>query len=125
MRCGALFLLFLAACGGSGAPAEMLSGEWVGPWFSRSGVGGTAKMTLAVDGENVTGMSSFTGSACASELDIQGTFHKDSFFGSLVAGGIRVDISTLLSADQQLVGTYSAVAAGVCTGDTGTLSLRR
>jgi hypothetical protein len=123
MKTKFLSLLILVACGGSGT-ASSVSGIWTGSWASRTGVSGTTNLTLAQSGDSVVGSLTFTGSPCFANGDISGTLSGDMLSATITAGGIVVALNVTITGDA-LSGTYQAVSAGECTGDTGTFSANR
>jgi hypothetical protein len=48
----------------------------------------------------------------------------DTLAGSLTAGDIRVDVKATITGSA-MNGTYDAIYAGECSGDTGTFSATR
>ena len=70
---------------------------------------------------------SFTASPCFSGASVTGNVSGANLNGSLQAGGIQVNISATVSGvgNDMMNGTYHAVSAGACTGDTGTVTLTR
>ncbi len=70
----------------------------------------------------VTGELSFTGSVCFAGGEFSGVVSGRRLRGSLTAGNIRVDVDATVTGNQ-MNGTYAAVNAGACTGDTGTFSV--
>lgn len=116
-------LALLASCT-SDPPCCTLAGTWQGTWTSRSGVSGSLASTLAQQGDNVTGSVSFTNSPCFDAANVALVEAGGNISGSATAGGIRVDMNASWVEDH-LEGTYNAISAGACTGDTGTFSMQR
>ena len=129
-----LFFAFLGACGGSSAgvgdatsstePTASLAGVWNGTWLSPLGASGTLTITMRQSGSTLEGDLHFTGSPCFASGRFAGSVTGRDFRGSVTAGAIRVDMSGTVTGDAY-DGTYTAVAAGACTGDTGTFTASR
>jgi hypothetical protein len=134
MGCALAALLALSGCGGNDAsvgsgtgatePAVDVTGAWAGKWLSRTGAGGASKVTFTQRGSAVSGDFRFTGSPCFSAGRFEGTLTGGDLSGAITAGGIRVELSATVTASS-IDGTYDAVSAGACTGDTGTFSATR
>jgi len=126
--------LFLGACGGSSAavgdstssiePTAPLAGMWRGTWTSETGVSGSMTVTMQQSGSTLDGDLEFSGSPCFASGRFAGIVTGRDFAGSVTAGGIRVDLSATITG-AAYAGTYTAVSAGACTGDTGTFSASR
>ena len=119
------------SCGGDGdvgssaPPTVDITGTWTGSWFSSNGVdGGAATLSASQSGANVTGSASLSGSPCLASGAFSGNVSGNTANGSLTAGGTRIDIAMTVTGNSAS-GTYNAVSAGACTGDTGTISLTR
>ena len=111
----------LAACGGSNDSS--LLGSWGGSWTSNGGATGTVQTTFTEDdGSHFEGSIQFSGSPCFSGAAITGDVDGSDVVGEITAGGIALDYDATIEGTS-MNGTYTAVAAGVCTGDTGTFSL--
>jgi hypothetical protein len=133
MRTVLLSLIFSAAIGcggtsedlpGTASNSSAVVGTWTGTWLSRSGVGGAGVLDLTQSGDSVTGTVSFTNSPCFSSGSISGSLVADTFTAAVTAGAIDVTVTGTLTGNQ-MSGTYDAISAGACTGDTGTLTLSR
>jgi hypothetical protein len=132
----ALGLTFtLAACGGSDSsviggdgsqtlPAADITGNWTGTWLSRTSVGGSTSARFTQTGGSVEGELTFTGSPCFSGGLFQGSLRGRDLAGTVSAGTIRVSLTATVSSTA-INGTYSALEAGACSGDTGTFSTKR
>lgn len=120
----------LAGCGGSsssvggGTADGGLDGTWTMHWLSRTGQGGDATLTFTQVGDRVSGSVRFNGSPCFAGGQFDGTLQGSDLAGAVTAGGIRVEIQASVTASS-LDGSYDAVNAGACTGDTGTFSATR
>jgi hypothetical protein len=79
-------------------------------------------MMLTQAGAAVSGSVVFTGSPCFSSGNFSGTVDGDGLSGQVTAGAIQVTIDGTVSPATMVSGTYDAVSAGACTGDTGTFS---
>ena len=101
-----------------------LTGNWSGSWTSHTSVTGTLASTLSQHGPDVTGTVSFTSSPCFNAADVMLVQAGEHVSGSATAGGIQVDLDASWVEDH-LEGTYNAISAGACTGDTGTFVLDR
>jgi hypothetical protein len=116
-----------AACGGTNSVgntggASAATGTWTGMWLSHTGVGGSATLELSQTGSSgLSGTISFTDSPCFSSGAVTATVTGDMFLATVTAGGIEVTIDGTLTGGQ-ISGTYDAISAGACTGDTGTFS---
>jgi hypothetical protein len=120
------FCFTLLACGGSAttdpsSDTSALAGTWTGEWRSVTGVGGAATMNLTATSDGVSGTISFTGSPCFASGAIYGTVSGGNFDGAITAGTIDVSLSGTITGSQWS-GTYDALSAGACTGDTGTFT---
>lgn len=118
-------------CGGSTssgfeAPTVNVAGTWKGRWTSSTGASGATSSTFTQSATGaISGTTTFSGSPCFSAGKIEGAVTGDDFNGRLVAGGIRVDLAGT-TIERSMSGTYNAVSAGACTGDTaGTFTLER
>ncbi len=120
------------ACGGSssnitssGNPDGLdLSGTWNATWTSRDGQIGQGTMQLTQTATGITGTVLVSGSPCFVNGDVSGSLAGDELTGSMTAGGASVTFDTTVDGSQ-MSGTYDAVSAGACTGDTGTLIATR
>jgi hypothetical protein len=116
-----LAVLALPACG-SGARDSLLGG-WSGQWASNGGSTGDVQTNFtADDGRRFDGSIQFSGSPCFSGAAITGELVGDDITGTITAAGIRIDYTATLQAEL-MSGSYNAVFAGDCTGDSGTFSL--
>jgi len=120
----------LVGCGGGGGgggndctpPSVSVTGSWSGTWRSQNGVdAGTMSFLLNQNGTALEGEFAVGGSPCWSGGTVSGNVCGDTISGSLSAGGIRVDVAATVTGTQ-MNGTYNAVSAGACSGDTGTFS---
>lgn len=129
----------LGGCGGDGdgdgssaPPTVNVTGNWSGSWRSSTRVeyaGNITFLPLTQTGSMLSGQIRFTGSLVVScfsggALSVSGVLSGNSFTASLTAGGIRVDVDGSVTGNQ-MSGTYTVNAGGVCTGDTGTFSASR
>jgi hypothetical protein len=121
------------ACGGSGgstigSPGGTtgvdVSGTWTATWTSRSGQVGQGTMQLTQSAGGVTGTALVTGSPCFANGDVSGSVDGDQLTGAMTAGGASVTFDTTVTG-AQMSGTYDAVSAGACTGDTGSIIATR
>jgi hypothetical protein len=120
------------ACGGSsstntssGNPGGLdLSGTWSATWTSRDGQIGQGTMQLTQTATGISGTVLVSGSPCFANGDVSGSLAGDELTGSMTAGGASVTFDTTVDGSQ-MSGTYDAVSAGACTGDTGTLIATR
>jgi hypothetical protein len=129
-----MFLLSAAlvcACGGTstvlpGAATSSVDvdGTWNATWTSRSGQIGHGTMQLTQSGTTVTGSITVEGSPCVVNADVNGSLDGDALSGTMTFGGGHASFDTTVAATA-MSGTYDAVSAGACTGDTGTLSASR
>jgi hypothetical protein len=125
--CLALFCLIGFGCGGStsnSAGTSAVTGTWTGQWLSHDGIGGAATMQLTPGGDGLTGSISFTNSPCFSSGAVSATLDGEDVVATITAGAIDVTITATITGTQ-MSGTYDAVSAGACTGDTGTFSATR
>jgi len=125
---GSLSCLALFGCGGaaggSGPAASNVEGTWTGTWLSVDGIGGAATMRISESGGSLSGTVSFTNSPCFASGSIDATLDAETFSATVTAGAIDVTLQGTL-ADGTMSGTYDAVSAGACTGDTGTFTAKR
>ena len=114
--------------GGSGSPVDV-NGTWTGEWASSNGVdGGILGLALTQTGATFDGTAVFGSSPCFSGGSVSdGAISWVHVSGSLTSGSARVDFTGTVSgiSNENLIGTYRIISAGVCTGDTGTISLNR
>jgi len=101
-----------------------LTGDWQGTWSSQASAGGVMATSFLVHSGNVTGTVSFSGSPCFDTADVALVAANGTISGSATAGAIELDLSAHWVEDH-LEGTYEAICAGACTGDTGTFTLQR
>jgi hypothetical protein len=122
----------VCACGGSdsstlpGAASGLdVSGTWNATWTSsRSGQMGQGTMRLTQSASGVTGTALVQGSPCFDNGDVTGSLSGDELSGAMTAGGASVTFDTTVTGSQ-MSGTYDAVSAGACTGDTGSITATR
>lgn len=81
-------------------------------------------MQLAQSGSSVSGTTLVQNSPCLSNGDVSGSVSGDELSGAMTAGGISITFDTTVQG-AQMSGTYDAVSAGACTGDTGTFTATR
>jgi hypothetical protein len=119
------------ACGGSDGTNSSsstggldVSGTWAATWTSRDGRGGQGTMVLTQAASGITGTIVVQGSPCLANGDVSASLAGDELTGRMTAGGTSVTFDTTVAATQ-MSGTYDAVAAGSCTGDTGTFIAMR
>jgi hypothetical protein len=108
-----IFALLLG-CGTDGPNVE---GSWAGDWMAPGGTGNLA-FELQQSDDAVTGTVTFTGSPCFTMGGVTGTVHDSEFFGTISAGALRIDFDSTIT-DSSLDGTLTAIAAGGCSGSTG------
>lgn len=115
-------LCLITASAGCGGP---LAGGWAGTWTSQAGASRPLEAHLSTDAEDrVTGTFTFVDNPCFSATDVVGALVGDHLAVSATAGAIRLDLDATL-VDDALNGAWFALAAGTCTGDSGTFSLQR
>ncbi len=120
------------ACGGSssndvgnGNPGGLdMTGTWNATWTSRDGQIGQGTMQLTQTATGITGTAIVSGSPCFANGDVSGSLAGDELTGQMTAGGASVTFDTTVDGSQ-MSGTYDAVNAGACTGDTGTIIATR
>jgi hypothetical protein len=120
-------MLFSSSCGGDGRepPTVDVTGSWAGTWLSGTGMGGDVTAVLTQTGADVDGTMTITDSPCFSVGNVSGTVSGNRVStGAMFSGDIRVNFEGTVVGDE-ISGTYDAVRAGACTGDTGTFSLSR
>jgi hypothetical protein len=127
--CLGLLCLIAFGCGGSpsnsnGVATSAATGTWTGQWLSHDGIGGSATLQLAPGSDGLTGSISFTNSPCFSSGAVSATLDGENVVATITAGSINVTIDATITGSQ-MSGTYDAVSAGACTGDTGTFSASR
>jgi hypothetical protein len=127
-----LVAALLCACGGSGSstlgsgdPAAVdVSGTWTATWTSRDGQIGHGSLQLTQSATGITGTALVQGSPCFANADVSGTVEGDQLSGTMTAGGASATFDTTVTG-ADMSGTYDVVAAGACTGDTGTFIASR
>ena len=137
MKCTGRFVWLLSmtmmtACGGSASGnggssasgSSSLSGSWIGSWRSNSGVGGGVTFEITQDGNDVTGTASMTGSVCLESAKITGLVDGDDVHIDVTAGDTKASTHLTITGANQIDGTYDALSAGICSGDTGTITAR-
>ena len=112
--------LALAACTDNSG----ISGDWTGTWTSRTGVSGQITAAFSQRDSQIGGTISFTGSPCFDAAQVMEVMAGNSISGTATAGGIQVTLSATWT-EPDINGSYDAVSAGACSGDTGTFSLAR
>jgi hypothetical protein len=131
-KCFAVFFLMMAACGGSSTSgtsssneSSSLAGTWGGTWKSNSGVGGTVSMTITQNGNALSGTASMTNSTCLENAKLDGTISGDDVMIDVTSGDTKASVHLTVTAPGQIDGTYDAVSAGICSGDTGIVDITR
>jgi len=122
-----LLCLAVSACGstgGGGGASSSAAGTWTGQWLSQTGVGGSATMHLSAGGDGLTGTVSFSNSPCFSSGAVSATLDGETVSADVTAGAIEVTIDATITGTH-MSGSYDAVSAGACTGDTGTFTATR
>ena len=120
----------LGACGGNSStppgPSNGVdvSGAWTATWTSVSGQVGHGSMQLVQDGSSVSGTTLVQNSPCLANGDVSGSVAGDQLSGAMTAGGTSITFDSTIDGSQ-MSGTYDAVSAGACTGDTGTFVATR
>jgi hypothetical protein len=120
----------LGACGGNSStpsgPSNNVdvSGTWTATWTSVSGQVGHGSLQLVQDGSSISGTALVQNSPCLANGDVSGSVAGDELSGAMTAGGASITFDTTVDGSQ-MSGTYDAVAAGACTGDTGTFVAMR
>ncbi|MGH7284185.1 MAG: hypothetical protein ACRELY_21880 [Polyangiaceae bacterium] len=126
-------MLSATACGGggtsnggsTGSESSSLAGSWTGSWRSNSGVGGGVTFAITQDGNNLTGTASMTGSVCLENAKITGLVDGDDVHIDVTAGDTKASTHLTITGNNQIDGTYDALSAGICSGDTGTITANR
>ena len=125
-------LILVAACGGStnggtssSSGSSSLAGTWSGTWKSNSGQGGTASMTITQTGNALSGTASMTNSTCLENAKLDGTVNGDDVLINVTSGDTKASVHMTVTAPGQIDGTYDAVSAGICSGDTGIVDATR
>ena len=120
----------LGACGGnsstpSGPSSNVdVSGTWNATWTSVSGQVGHGSMQLTQEGASISGTTLVQNSPCLANADVSGSLSGDELSGAMTAGGMSITFDSTVQG-AQMSGTYDAVSAGACTGDTGTFTATR
>ena len=118
-----LAVLAFPACGDKAR--DSLLGSWGGQWASSGGATGDVQTNFTDDdGRRFDGTIQFSGSPCFSGAAITGELIGDDMSGTITAGAVEIAYSATLD-DTVMSGSYTAVTAGVCTGDVGTFSLEK
>ncbi|TVR02099.1 MAG: hypothetical protein EA398_08695 [Deltaproteobacteria bacterium] len=126
-----------AASGSDGACFD-LTGRWEGSYESQAGLAGDALVFLEQEGCTVTGQSVFTDAPCFSEANVRGSLAPSDgdtwiFSGELYGQTSRgqellMDVSGPVDASlSPPTGSFSyvVVAGGLCTGNTGLITIER
>lgn len=114
--------------GGGGATAAAdVTGTWDGTWDSHGGHFGGASMVLTQVGTSADGNGALDGSICVFGQVVSGQVNGDRFSGSYTSATTAVTFTLTLSGagDNHLDGTFLVTLGGVCTGDSGTISMTR
>ena len=138
MKCTGRFvwtmsLMTMIACGGSSSAnggssasgSSSLSGSWTGSWRSNSGVGGGVTFAITQNGNDISGTAQMTGSVCLENAKVTGIADGDDVHIDVTAGDTKASAHLTITGANQIDGTYDALSAGVCSGDTGTISASR
>jgi hypothetical protein len=127
-----VLLISVAACGGSSnvgtsssSESSSLAGTWSGTWQSNRGQGGTISMTIAQNGNALSGTASMTNSTCLEAAALDGTVNGDDVLIDVTSGDTKASVHLTVTAPGQIDGTYDAISAGLCTGDTGIVDVTR
>ncbi|MEO7112565.1 MAG: hypothetical protein ABI183_19120 [Polyangiaceae bacterium] len=125
-------LILVAACGGStnsgttsSSGSSSLAGAWSGTWKSNSGAGGTVSMSITQTGNALSGTASMTSSTCLENAKVDGTINGDDVLINVTSGDTKASVHLTVTAPDQIDGTYDAVSAGICSGDTGIVDATR
>jgi hypothetical protein len=125
-------LILVAACGGStnggtssSSESSSLAGGWTGTWKSNSGVGGTVTFAITQTGNTLAGTASMTNSACLENAKLDGSVNGDDVMINVTSGDTRATVHLTVTAPGQIDGTYDAISAGLCSGDTGIVDATR
>lgn len=116
-------LVFLVACGGSGAPMANVEGSWAGTWRSSRGQGSTLIASFAQSDTSITGTVRVNGSPCLSTGTLSGTASNRGVTFGAVSGSHGISFRGRVSGNR-MTGSYS-VSSGFCAGDTGSFELER
>ena len=100
------------------------AGTWTGSWLSRNGIGGTTVLQFTATPSALTGSVSFTNSPCFATGNVSASVTGDTVSGTVSAGNIDISIQGTIIGNT-MSGTYDAISAGACTGDTGTFQATR
>jgi hypothetical protein len=125
-------LILVAACGGStnggttsSSESSSLAGAWSGTWKSNQGVGGTITFAITQNGTALSGTASMTNSTCLENAKLDGTVNGDDVLINVTSGDTKASVHMTVTAPGQIDGTYDAISAGICSGDTGIVDATR
>lgn len=123
-------LILVAACGGStnggttsSSESSSLEGAWTGTWKSNQGVGGAVTMSITQNGNALSGTASMTNSTCLENAKLDGTINGDDVLINVTSGDTRASVHLTVMSPGHVDGTYDAVSAGLCSGDTGIVDI--
>lgn len=116
------FLICLAC---SGAPPPEIGGAWTGKWSSGRGLTGPATVTFDQSGSSIKGTFTMDKSPCITGGTVEGSVDGQHLTGHLKSGTSHIEVDLTLTDTDRMDGTYDAVAAGLCSGDKGAVTLSR
>jgi hypothetical protein len=92
---------------------------------SNQGVGGAVTFAIAQDGNALSGTASMTNSTCLENAKLTGTVNGDDVLIDVTSGDTHATVHLTITGPDQIDGTYDAVSAGLCSGDTGIVDATR
>ena len=66
-----------------------------------------------------------TSSTCLENAKLDGTISVDDVMSDVTSGDTKATVHMTVTAPGQIDGTYDAVSAGICSGDTGIVDVTR
>ncbi len=82
-------------------------------------------MTIAQAGDTLSGTATMTNSTCLEAAKLDGTVNGDDVLINVTSGDTKASVHLTVTTPDQIDGTYDAISAGICSGDTGIVDATR
>ena len=82
-------------------------------------------MSIMQNGSALSGTASMTSSTCLEAAKLDGTVNGDDVLIDVTSGDTKATVHLTVTAPGQIDGTYDAISAGICSGDTGIVDATR